>query len=72
MCCNRKTHKMRLAFFPAHQREYVLILNPFFESDQINEKFPDNFNVDAVNAKRHAFRADEDDGLLGKGMRLAG
>jgi len=35
-------------------------------------KFPDNFNVDAVYSKRQAFRANENDGLLGKGMRAAG
>jgi len=63
---------MHRAPFPAHQREDVLILKPSFESDRTNEEFPDDFNVDPVYAKRQAFRADEDDGLLGKGMRLAG
>ena len=72
MCCNRKTHQMHLAFLPAHQREHVLILRPCFEKDQINEEVPDNFNMDAEYVKRPASCGDEDDGLLGKGMRLAG
>jgi len=72
MCCNRKTHKMHVAFFPAHQREQVLILEPCFEIDQINKEVPDNFNVDADDVNRPASCGDEDDGLLSKGMRLAG
>ena len=48
------------------------MINSFFESYKINEKVPDNFNVDTVYAKRQTFCGDEHDGLLGKGVRLAG
>lgn len=63
---------MHLAPFPAHQREHVLILNPVLESDQINKKVPDDFNVDAPYGRGQASCSDGDDGLLSKGMGLAG
>ena len=71
MCCDRKTHTMHPAPFPAHRRECILILSPSFENDQVNEEFPDYFHVYGVYAKRRTFRADEDDGLPGNRMRLA-
>ena len=63
---------MHLAPFPAHQREHVLVLNRFLESDQINKKVPDDFNMDAPYGRGQACVSDGDDGLLGKGMGLAG
>jgi hypothetical protein len=63
---------MRLAHFPAYQREYVTVITPFGKVDQKDEGVPNNFNLHADIVKRQNLLVDEDDGLLGKGMRLAG
>jgi hypothetical protein len=63
---------MDIALSPAHEREHVLIPRRSSERDQINEEVTDNFNVDADCVKGQAACGDEDDRLLGKGMRLAG
>jgi hypothetical protein len=69
---HRNTHRMRLARFPANQKEYVTVITPFEKSDQKDEGVPNNFNLHANKVKRQNLLVDEDDGLLGKGMRLAG
>jgi len=43
-----------------------------FKRDQKGKKVPNDLNVGEGVAKKLACRGDEDDGLLGKGMRPAG
>jgi len=69
---HRNTHTMRQARFPAYQKEYVTVLAPLEKGYQKNEEVPDNFNLHAAFFKRQNLLVDEDDGLLRKGMRLAG
>ena len=69
---HRNTHTMRQAPFPAHQKEYVTVLTPFEKGNQKDEDIPNNFNLHAAMVKRQTLLVDEDDGLLGKGMRPAG
>jgi hypothetical protein len=63
---------MRQARFPVHKEECVLVPAPIKICDQQDEEISNNFNLDALSVKRQTLLVDEDDGLLGKGMRLAG
>ncbi len=69
---HRNTHTIRLAHFPAYQKEYVMVITPSEKGDQKDEGVPNNFNLHANKFKRQNLLVDEDDGLVGKGMRLAG
>jgi hypothetical protein len=57
--------------FPAHQKEYVRVSIPICKCDQKCEEIPNNFYLDVACVKRQDL-VNKDDGLLGKGMRLAG
>jgi hypothetical protein len=68
---------VRLTLFPAHYKEHVFVLGfvlIFFliEGNQKGKKVPNDLNVDDGVAKKYSLRGDKDDGLLGKGMWLAG
>ena len=69
---HRNTHTMGQARFPAYQKEYVTVLTPLGKGYQKDEEVPDNFNPHAASSKRQNHLVDEDDGLLRKGVRLAG
>lgn len=64
---------MRLARFPAHQEEHVLLLIPRpWERNQEGEEVSDYLDKDVARSEKQALRGDENYGLLGKRMGLAG
>jgi hypothetical protein len=66
------THMMHQAAFPAHQEEHLLVPTPSWTCHQKAEEVPNDLNLGEPKINRQSLLADEDDGLFGKGMRLAG
>ena len=66
------TYAVRLALFPAHQKEHVLLLIPRpWERNQEGEEISDYLDKDVARSEKQALRGDENYGLFGKRMRLA-
>jgi hypothetical protein len=67
------THAVRLTLFPAHQEEHVLLLIPCpWKCDQEGEKVTNYLDKDVARSEKQALRGNENYGLLGKRMGLAG
>ena len=69
----RKTHAMHLALFPTHQKEHIHTRIPHKQKcDQKSEVLSYNLDQNIAVTEDQTYRCYENDGLLSKGVGLAG
>ena len=62
---------MCIAPFPENHKEHLILIRFLPKSHQKDKEVPNDFDHDDADIEGQALRGDEDDGLLGKGMRPA-